>query len=241
LSSHIKVPRCIHRHTIEEHPSCFVQGLIKGVVYTEIVVNDALVATIKSPEVQKVKIPWYQEPGFKVGYLDIESDGLRTDFSTMLTWSIKDKGGPVYHDSVTRQELFDLQYDERIVKSLIDKLREYKIIVTYYGTGFDIPFIRTKALHYGIEFPSYADLTHFDIYYTVKSKLNLSRKSLDNACDYLGIVGKTPLDKEVWRRAKYGDPGALAKVLEHNVADVAILEELHQKMEPFAKWMKRSL
>jgi uncharacterized protein YprB with RNaseH-like and TPR domain len=236
-----RIPRCVHRHTIEEHPSCFVQGKLKAIVYTELIVNDASITTIKSPEVEVVKVPWYQEPGFKMAYLDIESDGLKADFSTMLSWAIKEKDGPTVVDFVTKEELFDLKFDERIVKSLLEKLKEYKIVGTYFGTVFDLPFIRSKALHYGLEFPSYADLQHFDIYYTVKSKLNLSRKSLDNACDYLGIVGKTPLDKSMWRKAKYGDPEAIAGVVEHNIGDVKILEELHNKMEPFAKWSKRSI
>lgn len=230
--------RCIHRHTIDEHPACFVNGLVKGKVSEE--------------------DPWFVREGFKIGYLDIETDGLKADFSTMLTWCIKEKGGKIYSDSITKEELFDGKADKRIVKSLIDKMKEYKIIVTYFGSVFDIPYIRTKALHYNMEFPAYIvyteytksgkeiirtkpELIHWDIYYTVKAKLNLSRKSLDNACDYLGIVGKTPIDKDVWRKAKYGDKDAIKEVLVHNRGDVKILEELHNKLVKFAKWERKGI
>lgn len=214
---------CIHRHSIEEHPACFIQNQIID-------------------KRQDKSVPWYLLPNMQIGYLDIETDNLKADFGTMLSWAIRFKGSDTTKvDYITKKELFDGSTDKRIIESLIDTLKQVKIVVTYYGTGFDIPFSRAKALHYDLEFPSYADLYHFDIYYSVKSKLGISSKSLASACDYLNITGKTPLDKETWRRAKYGDPTAIQIVLEHNVADVDILEQLHNKLSPFSKWTKRSI
>lgn len=214
---------CIHRHSIEEHPACFAQN--------QVIDNR-----------QDKSIPWYLLPKMQIAYLDIETDSLKADFGTMLSWAIKFKDSSVSKvDFITKKELFNGSTDIRIVNSLVKALEDIKIVVTYYGTGFDIPFIRAKALHYDIEFPAYADLYHFDIYYTVKSKLCISSKSLANACDYLNIDGKTPLDKNIWRRAKYGDGDAIQEVLKHNVADVEILEQLHNKLSPFAKWTKRSI
>jgi len=96
-------------------------------------------------------------------------------------------------------------------------------------------------LHYGLDFPGYGDIYHFDLYYVARDKLRLTRKSLDNVCDYLKIEGKTQIDKDAWRKAKYGDPVALQEVLSHNSGDVVILEELHNKLESFRKWTRRSI
>ena len=120
-------------------------------------------------------------------------------------------------------------------------MSKYKILVSYYGTGFDLKYIRSKALHYGLPFPEYGEIFHFDLYYTVKSKLCLSRNSLDAACDYLGIEGKTPIKREFWREAKYGDVESLDEVVKHNIGDVEILEQLHNKLTPSAKWTKKSI
>ncbi len=236
--------RCIHRHTIEEHPACFVSGNIN----------------VKQAEdlYEENGKPWYQLDNLRIGYLDIETDGLKADFSTILTWCVKEKDGPVTFDKVTKEELFNGYSDKRLVESCVAEMQKYKIICTYYGSGFDIPFLRAKALHYDLYFPAYIfeeremrngnfrvvttpEIYHFDLYYTVKSKLCLSRKSLDAACDYLNIKGKTPIDKDYWRKAKYGDPDALGQVLEHNVADTVILEALHSKLEPFGKWTRKSV
>lgn len=221
--------RCIHRHTIDEHPQCFRNGRIKYDFKDD-------------REFQKLTgLPWYQFTDYRIGYFDIETDNLNADFGTVLSWAFKEKDGPVYTDVITKEEIFDGTYDKRIVESFVEKMKEFKIIMGYYSTGFDLPYMRAKALHYGIEFPAYGDNYHWDLYYTVKSKLRISRKSLDNACDYLGIVGKTPISKDAWRKAKYGDKDALNIVLEHNIGDVIILEQLHEKLDFTRKWIRSSI
>ena len=224
--------RCIHRHSIDEHPACFYEG------------------TVLDKRVDQSKA-WWTQPGMKIGYLDIESDGLKADFATMLSWCIKEKDGKVTGEMITKNELFNSESpDKRLIDHLIAEMRKYTILVTYYGTNFDLPFIRTKSIRYGLDFPHYIfndkdklvpEISHFDIFYTVKSKLLLSRSSLDNACDYFGIKGKTPIDKDVWRKAKYGDRNALLTVLDHNRGDVVILEELHNRLTEFGKWTKRGV
>lgn len=221
--------RCIHRHTIKEHPSCFVKGLVE---YKN-----------EKDFSKETKLPWWMYPEYKIGFLDIESDGLKSDFSTMLTWAIKEKGGKSTFDIITKKELFELEdsADRRLVESIVREMSKYRIIVTYFGLGFDIPFLRTKALHYDIPFPDYGEIYSFDLYFLVRSKLNLSRKSLENVCDYLNIDGKTPLDKTTWRKAKYGNKEALKKVLEHNISDCEISEMLYNKLINQSRWTRRSI
>lgn len=225
--------RCIHRHLITEHRNCFNKDGYP----------------LNNPT------SWYD--GLKIAYLDLESDGLRADFSTMLCWCVKEQNGNINSSIVTKKELFSGDSDRRLVSELIDEINKYDIVVTYYGKGFDIPYLRSKALHYGLEFPGFVRelvltrntiktttkslIYHWDLYFAVKSKLNLSRKSLDNVCDYLGIEGKTPLDKETWRTAKYGDVKSLQEVLNHCKGDVIILEELHNKIWDLGKWDRSPL
>jgi len=224
-----KVLRCIHRHTIDEHPKCFKKGLVNYNFKDD-----------RDWE-RKTGVPWYQFPGYKIGYFDIETDSLFADFGIMLTWCLKEKDGKIYHDEVTKEELFNGDSDKRIVKSLLDKMKEYKIVVGYNSDRFDVPFLRARAMRHGFDFPGYGELYTWDLYWTARSKLRLTRKSLDNVCDFLGISGKTPIEKDVWRAAKYGDARALKTVLEHNKGDVEILEKLHNRIEFTRKWIRRSV
>lgn len=47
--------------------------------------------------------------------------------------------------------------------------------------------------------------------------------------------------EDIWIDATYGDPEALKYVLDHNVRDVFILEELHNRLYPFSKWSRTSI
>ena len=169
-----------------------------------------------------------------IGYLDIETTGLKANVDIMLSWAIKTRDkDEVVSDVIKKSEVFSGKYDYRIVKSLIKALGNYDIIMTYYGTRFDVPFMRTRALDHGLPFPKFRSLSHKDIYYLVRSKLQLTRSSLKTATEFLGIQGKTNLDPRVWRDARYGDAKALKYVFDHNVADVEILEDLHKKIEEY--------
>ena len=169
-----------------------------------------------------------------IGYLDIETTGLKANVDIMLSWAIKTRDkDEVLSDVIKKSEVFNGKYDYRIVKSLIKALNKYDLIMTYYGTGFDVPFMRTRALDHNLQFPKFRNLSHKDIFYLVRSKLQLTRSSLKTATQFLGIDCKTNLDPRVWRDARYGNKKALKYVFDHNVADVEILEDLHKKIEQY--------
>jgi uncharacterized protein YprB with RNaseH-like and TPR domain len=211
----IDEPRCIHRHSIKTHPNCFRKGLVK-------------------------RADWYKEKS--IAYFDIEVSDLKANFGHMLTWCLKYKDDPKIRSGViTKEELFNYQFDKRIIQEVIEELKNVDILVTYFGRGFDVPFLRTRALYYDLEFPHYGSLVHWDLYYHVKRHLKVHRKSLDVVTNFFGISGKTHIDWEVWVRAKYGDPKALKEVLYHNEQDVIILEKLHNKLGVFSKWIRSSI
>lgn len=179
----------------------------------------------------------------RVGFLDIETSNLKANFGIMLSWCLKLENGKVLYDVIRRDEATDRsKLDKRILLSLIDTLETVDTVVTYNGTRFDIPYLRTRCIMQGIKtFPTYGEKRHIDLYYQVKAKLSLHRKSLDAACEAFNIVGKTPIDFQIWRDAKLGYKDALKKVLDHNKGDVVILEELFNIMLPFSKTTRRSL
>jgi len=198
--------------------------------------NRTFKAVTRKIENLRLKKPKRYVTGHEVrlGYLDIESTNLKANIGLMLSWAIKTRDKrEVRHDMITKQELFDGVYDQRIVQTLIDALNQYDLIFTYYGTGFDIPFIRTRAMEYNLRFPVFREVSHKDLYYLVRSKMQLHRSSLKAATQFLGIGGKTNLDPKIWRGAMYGDPKSLKYVLDHNIADVRILERLHKKIEEY--------
>lgn len=209
--------------------------------------KDGIVRTFNSVEskVKHLKRDAYRgnlDKPFRVGYLDIESTSLDA-FGEILTWCIKERDGEIEYDMVTRDELINYRYDKRVVTSLVQAMFRYNQLFTFYGGDyhFDIPMIRSKAVELGVEFPAHGQMFHVDVWGICKKKLRMRRNSLDAVCNYFGIEGKTHLDNKIWKRAKYGCRKSLVYILEHNKADVIILEKLHKKLETFTPSGKASI
>lgn len=150
--------------------------------------------------------------------------------------------GDVYYDVITRNEAINPnKFDERITRSFLKSIENIDILVGYYSTRFDVPFLRSRALAHGLRFPLYQEKIHVDLYYSVRHLLALGRNSLDQATQFFGIEGKNHVKGSIWNAARVGDQEALSYVLNHNVEDVQILAELHNKIGGFRNITRRSL
>lgn len=170
----------------------------------------------------------------RVGFLDIETSNFKANFGIMLTWCIKQKDGSILEDAITEKDLKSGNFDKRIVKSLVDAIQNFDMLVTYYGTGFDLPFIRSRAVHLGIPFPGYGEIIHKDLYYIIKSKFKLTRNSLVVACNFLlNDSNKTQLSYKHWINALRGEKESIEYILEHNRMDVVDTERLYNAVVEF--------
>jgi len=178
----------------------------------------------------------------KIGYIDIETSNLKANFGIMLSYCIKDgDSNNILSGVITKKELMDGTLDKRLVQDCINDMFKFDKLIGYYSTKFDIPFIRTRALDWGIEFPEYDTLNHKDVYYMVRAKLSLHRNRLENACEIMGITGKNHIKREYWVKALTGDKKSLDYILDHNERDVVILEKLYNKMKKYVKDTNRSI
>ena len=168
------------------------------------------------------------------GYLDIESSGLQGDFNFIYCWSIKvaDKD-KVYWDIITPEEIHNGTLDKRIIQSLVNTLKIFKRVYTFYGSNFDIPMTRTRALYWGIDFVPYGLVEHKDVYYMSKRLLCIHSHRLEATADLMEIKGKTHLEPRYWVMAVTGNLEALGYILDHNKKDVILLEKVHKKLQEY--------
>ena len=160
----------------------------------------------------------------------------------MLSYCIKRHGAEVVKRAVTPSDILGHKYDRRLCQNFLDDIGEFDRLVTYYGSRFDIPFIRTRCLTWGLGFPPMGSIFHTDLYYAVRHKLRLSGNRLQSACTQFGIPSKeTPLTPAIWRDAGTGCKKALALVLAHNVEDVESTEQLWDLLQGQVKANKTSL
>lgn len=183
----------------------------------------------------------------RIGYLDIEATNLNASFGIMLSWFIKEKGKNHYDSAViTKKELFDYKFDKRLVEELLEALKKYDIVYTHYGSDYryDVPFIRTRAFKHHLEskLPKRMEMFIMDTYPILKCKLKLYSNRLGVAAELFGVKElKTPVSPTEWQLAAYGNPDALAYVVDHNKKDVHILEQVHKRLETIESKIYRSI
>lgn len=184
----------------------------------------------------------------RVGYLDIESTGLKGNFAYMLTWYIKKANKDEYDYSIiTKKEIFDEKFDKRLVEELLEAFNNYDILYTHYGSDrrFDMPFIRTRVYKHGLEekFPEYMEKFLLDTYPIARNKLKLHSNRLESIAETLNIknVRKTKLMGEIWMSATVGNPKALEYIALHNKRDVQLLERVHKKLKHIERPIYKSI
>jgi len=161
----------------------------------------------------------------------------------MLSYSILDRQtGETFGSTISKKEVMSDDMDKRLVKDCIRDLSKYDHIITYYGDRFDWPYLRARAVHHNLDFPAYGSLNTTDLYFVIRSKFKISRKSLDNACRFLlGVDEKTRVDAKYWIKAVQGNQEALDYIWEHNVIDVDLTSRLYDKVIQFKKKISRSI
>ncbi len=156
---------------------------------------------------------WRAWPDFKHAcvYLDIETDGGQSG------------------DSITTIGMYDGTDFIALIKgkdiaNFRDVISRYSMIVTFFGTGFDLPMLK-KA------FPDVIfDQIHLDLCFALR-RLGI-RGGLKKIEKQFGISrgesdGLTGMDAiRLWRRYLFGDEESLRLLIEYNREDVVNLETL---------------
>lgn len=181
--------------------------------------------------------------GEKIGFLDIEASNLNANFGICLSYCIKELNGPTIKRVVTPKEIKSGVFDKRLMEQFCIDAKKFTRLVTFYGSRFDIPFLRTRCLHHKIQdFPVYKEIAHSDLYMMARGKVKLHSKRLAVMCDFFGIDAKNhPLNWDIWLKCLSGDKAALDYVLVHNVEDVVSTEKLWKMMEPFIRVTETSI
>jgi uncharacterized protein YprB with RNaseH-like and TPR domain len=156
-------------------------------------------------------------------YLDIETTSLSPYDGDLTVIGLYLEGG-------NEHGVIQLVGDEISASKLIKIIKKVKILYTYNGTTFDLPYIKAKL---GVDFKRYC--IHKDLMYEcwqrnlyggfkeVERKLGIKRK-------LTGIDGRVAV--QLWHNYKfYGDSKALTTLLEYNKEDALNLRMLRQKLK----------
>jgi len=185
-----------------------------------------------------------EQPQPVVGFFDIECSDLNADIGVILAWCLKIKGqNKIIERVATPKELHDPNcIDKKNVEAAVKAVTSCDRVVSYYGTRFDLKFLRTRALVWGIDFPPIGQIYHSDLYYIIRNRFKLHSNRLENACRVLlGKTQKTHFDPMIWLRALQGHEDAMKYIIDHCRKDVRETERLWNKVNKFAKETNTSI
>lgn len=173
----------------------------------------------------------------KTGFIDIESSQLKADWGIVICVTILDLNSDYqFARTITKKEVYSKELDKNVVRDAIVEMRKYDRLIGYYASNmrFDIPFLRTRAVHHDLDFPAFGEIIMEDMFPVIKYKFKLSRNRLDNACEaLLGKSDKTHWLWNYWLKAIQGDRAALDYIEDHCRRDTKELKRLYQKVYKF--------
>lgn len=162
---------------------------------------------------------------------------MDADFGTLLAVGYKWLGEKkVTVLAITDYEGFadDPTNDKQLVADFLKVYETADMTVAYNGILFDRPWLLAKCLEHSLPIPPSIPLQ--DPYFTVKSNLRISRKSLQNTAYFLRLSHeKTPVEGRIWKRAGAGHRPSIKYIVDHCKADVLVLEELYLYLRPLMR------
>ena len=178
----------------------------------------------------------------RIGFADIEASNLTATFGIVYTYCIKELDGKLIKRAISLDDLYTGKFDKNLIASFIDDTKQFTRLVFHYGNDrrFDLPFLRTRAVKWGLPFPEYKCINVSDTYPILRNKFKLHSNRLETACDFFDIPAKAhKLNPEIWLNMITGNRKLMKKAIDyiliHNIEDVVSLEMLWKKISKFIK------
>ena len=162
------------------------------------------------------------EKAEKLACWDLETSGLGADYQSIIIASIKPFNKPAVTFCADRYNK-----DKRLVRQVKAELEKYVILVAHFGKGFDIPFLNTRLLYWGL--PSLEKRHHIDTFFQLKYRLKTSSASQAALLSFLELPEqKMSLPPGTWQSI-FTNKDAKEKLIARCESDCKGLEALYKK------------
>jgi uncharacterized protein YprB with RNaseH-like and TPR domain len=166
---------------------------------------------------------------------DLETSSLNADFGVVLCAVVKPGGAdPLIFRGDELNSCWDrVRSDDReLVQAIARELEGYDILVAHNGKRFDLPFLQTRLARWGL--PPLPRKKLIDPVLLARNNYRMSSNSLRRLLSMFGLNQKTDVETEIWLRASLdGDREAMNYIVDHCVKDVAMLEQLTDRVKSF--------
>ncbi|MEM2250863.1 MAG: ribonuclease H-like domain-containing protein [Candidatus Hadarchaeales archaeon] len=165
----------------------------------------------------------------KTLYLDIETTSRKADEGMIIAIGVLTGDEPEVVFAETLEE------EKRILLWLKDKLKDCELIITWYGSGFDIPFLITRGIVHGLDMSQLEEIPMLDLCEWCKAKLLLSSNSLQAVAKFLGVWEAGNFSGAdvgtLFKMSSKGNFEARRQIVQHCREDLLALKRVHGKLE----------
>lgn len=217
--------RCKHRHTVESHPHCFVDGHPVDGGYSPKNSQYAKALVFDLEKIPSLFALW--EPGEQyVSHKNIIQEGCIASYAAKWLYDSK-----TFSRSLTSKEARE-RNDKPLLQEFWQLVNEADILIGHNINRYDIPLMNTRFLYHGFPPPMYYRTIDT---YSVSGKFKFPSRSMDGINEYLGLSTKMDTNMGLWISCMNGDKDSLQYMETYNVQDVLSNEETYTTLRP---WMK---
>ena len=167
-----------------------------------------------------------------LAFIDIEATSLRADYGSTLVVSVKP-----YQSKPKTFVVSQPGHDQKVVREAKEEMEKYDCWCGYYSKGFDLPFLNTRLLKWGLM--PIDKRPHLDLYFAIQPKLAMSRKSQAQLLGFLGThEQKMGLSPNIWTEVLH-DPKAMKLLIARCESDVTGLQAGYDKVKHMVAEIKR--
>ena len=166
-------------------------------------------------------------------YLDIETNSKTASDGMVIAIGVMTEGEPEVRFADSFEE------ERRALEWLKEKLEGCDMLVTWFGTGFDIPFLLSRSIIHGVDLTKLTELPMLDLYEWSRAKLLLSSYSLESVARFLGVSGGKGFKEfhgadilSLFKLVERGDHESRRLIVDHCKEDVMVLKLVHDRLKP---------
>jgi uncharacterized protein YprB with RNaseH-like and TPR domain len=164
-------------------------------------------------------------------YLDIETSAKNANEGIVIAIGVMPGDG-----QVDVRFASNLDEEKKALEWLKERLKDCDEIVTWFGSGFDIPFLMTRALYHNMDLGELAEIPMLDLCKWSQANLSMSSHSLEAVARFFGIsAGKEFHGTDIltlFRLVERGDVDSRRLIVEHCKEDVVVLKRIHDRLRP---------
>jgi uncharacterized protein YprB with RNaseH-like and TPR domain len=166
-------------------------------------------------------------------YLDIETVGSKADEGEVVAIGLL-KGEEAKVKFVGSPE-----EERELLEWLKAELEDRETIVTWYGSGFDVPYLLARAALLGVDIRPLTKSPKLDLCEWCRHNLRLSSYALESVARFFGFERKVKFTGRdvppLYRLAREGDENARSLIVQHCEDDLWLLKRVYEKVRLYAE------